>query len=112
MKAVLRRKNQENEISSGRISSKGIDIDPGRHEVLVDGEKIDLTASEFSALHFLACRPGWVFTRVQIVENVHGDNYPVTDRSIDVLMVSIRKKLGRAGTTIETVRGIGYRFKE
>lgn len=112
VKTVLRRKKQVNDISRDNISIKGIEINPGRHEVLVEGEKVELTASEFSALHFLACRPGWVFTRYQIVENVHGYNYPVTDRSIDVLMVSIRKKLGRAGSNIETVRGIGYRFKD
>ncbi len=112
VKTVLRRKKQVNDISRDSISIKGIEINPGRHEVLVEGDKVELTASEFSALHFLAGRPGWVFTRYQIVENVHGYNYPVTDRSIDVLMVSIRKKLGKAGSNIETVRGIGYRFKD
>jgi two-component system phosphate regulon response regulator PhoB len=53
-----------------------------------------------------------VFTRYQIVEAVHGDNYPVTDRSVDVQIVGLRKKLGSTGDLIETVRGIGYRFKE
>jgi two-component system phosphate regulon response regulator PhoB len=80
--------------------------------VLVKDKTIDLTSSEFSLLHFLAARPGWVFTRYQIVDAIHGANYPVTDRSIDVQVVGLRKKLGQAGKYIETVRGIGYRFKE
>jgi two-component system phosphate regulon response regulator PhoB len=63
-------------------------------------------------LHFLARRPGWVFTRYQIVDGVHGEDYPVTERSVDVQIVGLRKKLGGAGKYIETVRGVGYRFKE
>jgi two-component system phosphate regulon response regulator PhoB len=67
---------------------------------------------EFRILHFLASRPGWVFTRAQIVDNVRGDNYPVTDRSVDVIIVGLRKKMGVCGEYIETVRGVGYRFRE
>lgn len=63
-------------------------------------------------LHYLAKRPGWVFTRYQIVEAVRGDDYPVTDRSVDVQIVGLRKKLGPFGEYIETVRGVGYRFRE
>ena len=63
-------------------------------------------------LHYLARRPGWVRTRGQIVDTVHGDQYPVTERSVDVQIVGLRKKLGNAGALIETVRGVGYRFKE
>ena len=112
IKAVLRRKEQIGEISKDNIKIHNIEIVPGRFEVKVDGNSVELTASEFKALHFLASRPGWVFTRYQIVENVHGDNYPVTDRSVDVMMVSLRKKLGTVGENIETVRGIGYRFTD
>ncbi|MCK4629567.1 MAG: winged helix-turn-helix transcriptional regulator, partial [Sedimentisphaerales bacterium] len=89
-----------------------IQIDPGRHKVLVKDKTVELTSSEFSMLQFLAARPGWVFTRYQIVDAIHGADYPVTDRSIDVQVVGLRKKLGKAGKYIETVRGIGYRFKE
>ena len=60
----------------------------------------------------LARRPGWVFTRTQIVNGVHGEDYPVSDRSVDVQVVGLRKKLGVSGDYIETVRGVGYRFKE
>ena len=63
-------------------------------------------------LQVLAERPGWVFTRQQILDGVHGDNYAITDRAVDVQIVGLRKKLGRAGKYIETVRGVGYRFKE
>ena len=80
--------------------------------IAVDDQPIELTYSEFQILHFLAVRPGWVFTRSQIVDAVRGDNYPVTDRSVDVQIAGLRKKLGRFSTHIETVRGVGYRFKE
>ena len=72
----------------------------------------ELTATEFKLLYFLAQRPGWVFTRQQILDGVHGDNYAITDRAVDVQVVGLRKKLGEAGAYIETVRGVGYRFKE
>jgi two-component system phosphate regulon response regulator PhoB len=71
-----------------------------------------LTYTEFQVLAFLARRPGWVFTRTQIVDAVRGDDYPVTDRSVDVQIVGLRKKLGESSRYIETVRGVGYRFKE
>jgi len=87
-------------------------IHPGRHEVLLDGQAVPFTATEFRMLHFLARRPGWVFTRYQIVDAVHGPDYPVTDRSVDVQIVGLRKKLGKAGEYLETIRGVGYRFKE
>jgi two-component system phosphate regulon response regulator PhoB len=112
VKAVLRRKEQITEIKKENVTAGGIQIVPGRFEVIVNNEKIELTASEFKALHLLAGRPGWVFTRYQIVESVHGENYPVTDRSVDVMMVSLRKKLKEGGRYIETVRGIGYRFMD
>ena len=89
-----------------------IRIDERRHEVAIDGVSLDLTSSEFSLLHFLAGHPGWVYTRSQIVKAVHGDNYPVTDRSVDVMVLSLRRKMGTHGKSIETVRGVGYRFAE
>jgi len=67
---------------------------------------------EKQMLYFLARRPGWVFTRSQIVDAVRGDDYPVTDRSVDVQIVGLRKKLGTLVKYIETVRGVGYRFME
>jgi two-component system phosphate regulon response regulator PhoB len=87
-------------------------MDPGRREVLVKGKRVNLTFTEFNILYALARRPGMVFTRYQIVDAVHGDDYPVTDRAVDVQIVSLRKKLGSCGSYIETVRGVGYRFKD
>ncbi|MCA9428277.1 MAG: winged helix-turn-helix transcriptional regulator, partial [Candidatus Omnitrophica bacterium] len=84
----------------------------GRHEVLLDGKQVKMTVTEFRILHLLAIRPGWVFTRYQIVDQIRGEDYPVTDRSIDVHIVALRKKLGASGAYIETVRGVGYRMKE
>ena len=84
----------------------------GRHEVLVGGKPVSLSSTEFRVLHFLASKPGWVFSRQQILDGVHGDNYAITDRAVDVQIVGLRKKLGGAGRHIETVRGVGYRFKE
>ena len=112
VKAVLRRKDNETDVDKRVIRVHNIEVDPGRHRVLVDGEQINLTSTEFSLLRFLAARPGWVFTRYQIVDAVHGSDYPVTDRSVDVQVVGLRKKLGQAGQYIETVRGVGYRFQE
>ncbi len=109
---VLRRKSEIATAGEARLKIHEIEIDPGRHEVIVAGNPVELTFSEFRILHFLAKRPGWVFTRYQIVEAVRGDDYAVTDRSVDVQIVGIRKKLGKFGNYIDTVRGIGYRFKE
>lgn len=118
VRAVFRRaaataaSTDENDPGSESIQIHDLVIHPGRHEVLVGESLIDLTSTEFRVLHFLARRPGWVFTRQQILDAVHGDNYAITDRAVDVQIVGLRKKLGRAGEYIETVRGVGYRFKE
>jgi len=87
-------------------------IHPGRREVRVGNKPVDLTFTEFEILSYLVRRPGWVFTRFQIVDAVRGADYFVTDRSVDVQIVGLRKKLGPDGKFIETVRGVGYRFKE
>jgi two-component system phosphate regulon response regulator PhoB len=87
-------------------------IHPGRNRVLAAGEPVDLTYTEFRILLLLAGRPGWVFSRSQIVDAVHGEGYAVTDRAVDVQIVGLRKKLGDYGHYIETVRGVGYRFME
>ena len=94
------------------IRIHGLTIDPGRHEVLIEGRPIELTYTEFNILHALAGRPGFVFTRHRIVDALYGGNYVVTERAVDVQMVSLRKKLGAQGKYIETVRGVGYRLKD
>lgn len=108
VKKALSRQGRGTEVQA----VQGIVIDDRRHEVTVDGLKLELTSSEFSTLKFLVSHPGWVYTRSQIVKAVHGDNYPVTDRSVDVMILSLRRKLGARGKSIETVRGVGYRFEE
>lgn len=113
VKAVLRRNASAPQLEPDDvIRIHDIVIHPGRHEVLVKDKPVDLTATEFRIIHFLARRPGWVFTRYQIVDAVHGEDYPVTERSVDVQIVGLRRKLKRAGNYIETVRGIGYRFRD
>ena len=111
--SVLRRNGQDRaESAEGILTIRELVIHPGRRHVTVDGEPVDLTYTEFQVLLHLARRPGWVFTRTQIVDAVRGEDYPVTDRSVDVQIVGLRKKLGRFGRYIQTVRGVGYRFIE
>lgn len=112
IKAVLRRKKIDLGNSDQIIQTHGLTIDPQRRIVEADGQSMDLTYTEFEILVFLTRRPGWVYTRSQIVDAVRGDNYPVTDRSVDVQIVGLRKKLDAYGQIIETVRGVGYRLKE
>lgn len=118
VRAVFRRTpaaapaEEEGEESDEVIEAHGMVIHPGRHEVRVEGNPVTLSSTEFRVLYFLASRPGWVFSRQQILDGVHGDNYAITDRAVDVQIVGLRKKLGDAGKYIETVRGVGYRFKE
>jgi two-component system, OmpR family, alkaline phosphatase synthesis response regulator PhoP len=113
VEAVLRRfsgaqvPSDEDEIKFGVIK-----LNPKRVEVTIGGQKTEMTQSEFKILHHLIRHPGWVFTRAQMVQAIHGENYAVTDRTIDFQMVGLRKKLGEAGDYIETVRGVGYRFKD
>lgn len=112
VRAVLRRKSREAPEDSATVKVHDVVIHPGRHEVLIKGKAVTLTLTEFRILQLLARRPGWAFTRYQIVEGIQGDPRTVTDRSVDVQIVGLRKKLGSAGQYIETVRGVGYRFKE
>lgn len=112
VRAVLRRKTTDAADETSVLEIHELKIHPGRREVMVKGDAVTLTYTEFQVLHYLARRPGWVFTRSQIVDAVRGDDYPVTDRSVDVQIVGLRKKLGPFGSYIETVRGVGYRFRE
>ena len=112
VKAMLRRHPRETDDDTAVIQIHDLVIHPGRRNVTINRQTIDLTFTEFQVLYFLAKRPGWVFTRTQIVDAVRGDDYPVTDRSVDVQIVGLRKKLGEYGKYIETVRGVGYRFCE
>ncbi len=114
--AALRR-NLENDPqnennSTNIISLHGLDIHPGRYEVSIEGKQVQLTGTEFTILHLLAGKAGWVFTRQQIIDHIRGYDYLITPRTVDVQIFGLRKKLGEVGHLVETVRGIGYRMKE
>jgi len=110
--ALLRRRAAPAADTDAVIRIHDLVINPGRHEVLIKGKPVEMTFSELRILHLLARRPGWVMTREQIVDAVRGEDYAVTDRAVDVQIVGLRKKLGSRAEYIETVRGVGYRFKE
>ncbi|HZL65472.1 MAG TPA: response regulator [Thermoleophilia bacterium] len=116
IKAVLRR-GSDIDGEEATIRVKALTMRPGRHQVFVGEAPVELTATEFRILAYLARRPGWVFTRQQIVDAAQGDDAFVndrfvTDRSVDVHIVSLRRKLGACGAYIETVRGVGYRLQD
>ena len=112
-RTVLRRNGTaESRDKDAPIEIGELTIHPGRSEVRLGDQPITLTYTEFQVLVLLAKRPGWVFTRGQIVDAVRGEDYAVTERSVDVQIVGLRKKLKDFGKNIETVRGVGYRFRD
>ncbi len=115
IRAVMRRYevvSEESSMSSDSIEVGPLLVHPGRHQALLDGVEMKLTHMEYKLLLTLAGRPGWVFTRDQIVKSLRGENYAVTDRAVDVLVVGLRKKMNAHSALVETVRGVGYRFQE
>jgi two-component system phosphate regulon response regulator PhoB len=114
LQAVIRRRQEEQSAApSPELLRRGpLSLHRGRREVLLEGRPVALTWSEFQVLALLAARPGWVFTRYQIVDAVRGEDYAVTERAVDVQMVGLRRKLGEHGALLETVRGVGYRFRD
>ena len=112
VRAMLRRRESRPPAADALVRVHGLMLDPARFRAEVDQQPLQLTAGEFRLLHFLARHPGWVFTRYQIVNGVRGEDYVVTDRAVDVQITGLRKKLGANAHYIETVRGVGYRFKE
>lgn len=111
IRKIFRRQNRpQDKIEEIKIAD--INIDCIKHEVTVSGAPVQLTYTEFEVLKLLAGKPGWVFSRSKIVDAIRGDNYAVTDRSVDVQIVGLRRKLGEQGKLIETIRGIGYKMKE
>ena len=111
IKHVLKRKKVSVKKQS-MIHYKTLTVNTNEHEVRLENKIIDLTKSEFDCIQFLAESPGWVFSRFQIIQAIKGYDTDITDRTIDVLMVSLRKKLGLFGKNIDTVRGVGYRLKK
>ena len=112
IKKILIRHSEEIGLNNCVVYFDEIKIHPERHQVLLGGIEVHLTLSEFKLLYHLARKPGWVYSRDQIIDTIRGQNYAITDRAIDVLIVGLRKKMGNYGKLIETVRGVGYRFSE
>ena len=113
VRALLRREEARRlEDQETTIDVHELSIHPGRHEATLAGRLLDLTYTEFALLTVLARRPGWAFSRAQIVDAVKGADYPVTERSVDVQVAGLRRKLGDHGDYVETVRGVGYRFRK
>ena len=96
---------------SPSVCFEGMAIDPNGQEILIDGTPVEATRTEFSLLYFLVCHVGRTFTRREIIDAVRGESYPATDRTVDVHVNGLRKKLGKYGGWIETVRCTGYRFQ-
>lgn len=109
-RAILRRVRDNH--PETRLERADIVIDSIRHKVTVCGEEISLTFTEFKLLEFMAQRPGVVLSRNKILDAVVGDDAIVYDRTVDAHVKSLRRKLGTAKDYIETIRGVGYRFKE
>ncbi|MFK8138831.1 MAG: response regulator transcription factor [Bdellovibrionales bacterium] len=112
VKSVLRRSKGVGASEINLIQYQDLEIHRGKHSVKVEQREVSLTQSEYQILELLASKPGWVFTRGQIVDAIRGENYAVTERAIDFQMVGLRKKMGSCGNYIETIRGVGYRFQE
>ncbi|MEI8093964.1 MAG: response regulator [Spirochaetales bacterium] len=110
-RALLRRLSEDTGEVAGSLQVHGIFLDVDRHEVLVDGVDAQLSATEFAILRHFMEHPGRVFSRGQIIDAVRGGNYPVTERSVDVQILGLRKHLGSQGQHVETVRGVGYRLR-
>ncbi len=105
-------KHTDQDTNGETIEIHDLLIDPSRHEVRLKGKPLALTRSEFDILTILARKPGRVFSRYEIVDLLHGGQYIVSDRAVDVQITYLRKKLGPCKHYIETVRGVGYRFKD
>ena len=111
IKSVLRRGTRLDDENQNDINILGVKIISRNREVFIKNTLIELTFTEYQILYLLASHPGWVFTRYQIIDKIRGDNYPVTDRSIDFQIVGLRKKMGGLGSLVQTIRGVGYRFQ-
>ncbi|MDR3146520.1 MAG: response regulator transcription factor [Treponema sp.] len=113
IRAALRRLEEPAESPTEKTSwTQGkLRLDAERHEAWCGERQMDLSATEFALLQHFLSHPDRVFSRNHIIAAIRGPDYPVTDRSVDVQILALRKKLGEAGDMIETIRGVGYRFK-
>jgi len=109
VRAVLRRQKQKVENKKIEIGNILV-IDPQKFEVFVEGEKIELTTTEFKILQLLASKIGWIYNREQILDYLWGKEKVVLDRTVDVHIKNLRAKLGKAGKFIKNIRGVGYKL--
>src|SRR5262249_18819751 len=113
VKALLRRESRAVDgDESSVVRVRDVVIDSVRHEVTVRGHSVQLTLTEFRLLRALAAKPGRVYTRAELIDKAIGEDVVVIDRTVDVHVRALRKKLGAAADDILTVRGIGYKFRE
>ena len=115
VRAHLRRRRMDAQSANLKYEFPGLVVDLSRRRVWVEGEQVDLTATEFEILSFLAAHPGWVYSRQQIMQQLWDENFYGEARSADVHIQRIRKKIEqdpRNPRYIQTVRGIGYKFAE
>jgi two-component system phosphate regulon response regulator PhoB len=110
IKVLLRRAANPEAAVGDVIELAGIKIDKRSHQVSVEGQPLPLTPTEFRLLETLVRQPGRAFTRYDLMDAAVGDTI-VLERTIDVHIKTLRRKLGDAGSHIETVRGVGYRFR-
>jgi two-component system phosphate regulon response regulator PhoB len=111
IKALQRRREGEPEAADA-VEHLGVRVDRLRHVASVEGRPLDLTPTEFRLLECLLRQPGRAFTRAQLMDAAIGEGALVLERTVDVHIKSLRQKLADAGKCIETVRGVGYRFRE
>lgn len=111
IKTSLNQAADENVTDTHYINSSGLVLNAKKFEAILNGKLLDLTKTEFYILHFLASRPELVFSRQQIINNVKGEDYHIAERSLDFQIHSLRKKLGGHADLIETIRGVGFKFK-
>ncbi len=112
VRAVLRRKAGQGIEPKMIELGTSVTINVDKHEVTVEGERVDLTSTEFKILQLLASRKGWVFTRDRILDHLWGDEKAVLDRTVDVHIKNLREKLGKAKDVVKNVRGMGYKAEE
>jgi two-component system alkaline phosphatase synthesis response regulator PhoP len=114
VKAIFRRlaRADAGEPSSRVLVYEGIELNPDHYSLTVDGENVDLTKTEFEIIHLLLKNPGKIFTRDNIIDSIKGQDVYVIDRTIDVHVMNLRKKLGPYKNVIKTFSGVGYGFKK
>jgi two-component system phosphate regulon response regulator PhoB len=112
IRSVIRRCQETAESDSESVSVGELSVDQGKRQVIVAGQRVELTHTEFELLFVLMSRPGWVFSRTQLIDSLRDGQLVITDRAIDVQVANLRKKLGACGHYVQTVRGVGYRMTE